>query len=291
MLKRLLKELSHRVRTSLNESFVAIGDVKTHPFEVCPPAPKIPASRIILGYMSVDKRNGGCGVIFEDKLYVWGGQTLDIDEPEDRPDGGPAQRPVEIITSLPRPEDDYPFDILDLTHMVWSQETTSARHEDREDEEIPDVGLGSSLVVYPETKCFLLFGGLNELHFDNKVYRIFPGEWMWDRIEPSSDVVPTPRYITGVIIHNNRLCVFGGVSGPIREGADKGARYAPSHNAEGVKLMYGWNNEYFEMDLETSEFKCFTRTCTEEYLEGPKCIPYYKLPLVLFGMVNRRGFY
>jgi len=25
----------------------------------------------------IDKRNGGCGVIFENKLYVWGGESVD----------------------------------------------------------------------------------------------------------------------------------------------------------------------------------------------------------------------
>ena len=126
--------------------------------------------------MEPDKRNGGCGVIYNDKLYVWGGQTLDIEQPdadlELEEDGEPLAA-VEVVTSLPRPDDDNrPFDVLDLSRIVWSPQTTSARHEDKEEYEIPNLGLGSSLVLDPVAECFILFGGLNELRFDAKVYRI-----------------------------------------------------------------------------------------------------------------------
>ena len=207
--------------------------------------------------MEPDKRNGGCGVIFNDKLYVWGGQTLDVEQPdaelELEEDDEPLEA-VEVVTSLPRPDDvNHPFDVLDLSRMVWSQVTTSARHADKEKYEIPNLGLGSSLLLDPEAECFLLFGGFNELQFDAKVYRIFPGVWEWDVIEPSSDITPTPRYLAGVLIHNNRLCVFGGVSGPITDGVDYGATHVPTRDSNGALLDYGWNNEYFEMDLSTSK--------------------------------------
>lgn len=206
----------------------------------------------------IDKRNGGCGVIFEDKLYVWGGQTLDIEPPDEdlelEEDDEPLET-MEVITNLPRPNDDdgRPFDVLDLSRMLWSRQKTTAKHEDRGNEEIPDLGLGSSLVLNPEAECFILFGGLNDLHFDAKVHRIFPGLWEWDIVEPSTNISPTPRYLTGVIIHNNRLCVFGGVSVPIQDGVDPGARYVAKRDTNGAVLDYGWNNEYFEMDLSTSK--------------------------------------
>lgn len=205
--------------------------------------------------MEPDKRNGGCGVIFDDKLYVWGGQTLDIEPPDENLELEGDDEPLEIITSLPRPDDDnHPFDVLDLSRMTWNRQRTTAKHAEREDEEIPNFGLGSSLVLDPEEECFMLFGGLNELQFDNKVHRIYPGVWEWDIIEPSTDIAPTPRYLTGLIVHNNHLCVFGGVSGPlIQDGIDSGARYEPSHDTDGVEMDYGWNNEYFEMDLNTSK--------------------------------------
>ena len=207
--------------------------------------------------MEPDKRNGGCGVIFEDKLYVWGGQTLDIEQPDQSLALEGDNEPIEIVSSLPRPDDDdHPFDVLDLSRMTWSRQRTTAKHaeeEDEEMEEIPDLGLGSSLVLDPEAECFLLLGGLNELQFGNKVHRIFPGEWEWDIIQPSTEIAPTPRYLTGVIVHNNRLCVFGGVSLPIEDDIDNGARYEPSYDSDGVDRGYGWNNEYFEMDLKTSK--------------------------------------
>ena len=216
----------------------------------------------------MDKRNGGCGVIYDDKLHVWGGQTLDIEQPdadlELEEDDEPFEA-VEVVTSLPRPGDvNHPFDVLDLSQMVWSQQPTSARHEDKEDYEIPNLGLGSSLVLDPVAECFILFGGFNDLEFDAKVYRIFPGEWKWDVIEPSSNIVPTPRYLTGVIIHDNRLCVFGGVSVPITDGVDYGATYVSSRDSNDVIQNYGWNNEYFEMDLSTSKhlITCWGRELT-----------------------------
>ena len=183
-----------------------------------------------------DKRNGGCGVIFDDKLYMWGGETLDVLLPDDDLELEEGEEPleaVEVIENLPRPDDPkHPFDVLDLSRMAWSRQSTSAKHPGEEDdeippEEIPAVGLGSSFLLDPEAECFLLFSGYNDLQFDAKVYRIFPGEWKWDILEPATDVKPTPRYLTGAIIHNNRLCTFGGVSVPIRNGkvcAKKGGR-------------------------------------------------------------------
>ena len=202
-----------------------------------------------------DKRNGGCGVIFDDKLYVWGGNTLDVFPPDDDLELEEGEEPlgaVEVITDLPRPDDpEHPFDVLDLSRMAWSRQSTSAKHPDKEDEEIPALGLGSSLVLDPEAECFLLFGGLNDLQFDANVRRIFPGEWKWDIIQPATDVKPTPRYLTGAIIHNNRLCIFAGVSGPIENEVDSDATYVPTQDANHVVQDYGWNNEYFEMDLHT----------------------------------------
>ena len=217
-----------------------------------------------------DKRNGGCGVIYDDKLYVWGGQSADILPPD--PEMG-LDKPMKVIVNMPRSNDpDHPFDVLDLKSMTWSRQTTSARNppaskekeededdsddddsEDDEESEIPDLGLGSSIVLDPVAECFLLISGMNDLKFSNDVYRIFPGEWKWDIIQPSTDVKPAPRYLTGVIVHRNRLYVFGGVSLDIVPSADCDATYVPSTDSDGHPNEYGWNNEYFEMDLETSD--------------------------------------
>ena len=272
MLKRLLNEVSVCARTSLKEIFFSLcvlavisqrGELASELETVFKKivfgnAPSGRAeSNHYRGHMEPDKRNGGCGVIFNDKLYVWGGQTLDVEQPDvelELEEGDEPLEAVEVVTSLPRPDDvSHPFDVLDLSRMVWSQVTTSARHADKEKYEIPNLGLGSSLLLDPEAECFLLFGGFNELQFDAKVYRIFPGVWEWDVIEPSSDITPTPRYLAGVLIHNNRLCVFGGVSGPITDGVDYGATHVPTRDSNGALLDYGWNNEYFEMDLSTSK--------------------------------------
>ena len=199
-----------------------------------------------------DKRNGGCGVIFKDKLYVWGGQTVDkLDLGLELEEGEEAWEDMDIIEDLPRSHDpDHPFDVLDLSRVVWSRQPTEPTSG--EDNEIPALGLGSSLVLEPESECFLLFSGYNDLKFDAEVYRIFPGDWKWKIIKPATEMKPTPRYLTGVIVHHNRLCIFGGVSSNIRPGQDQCAHYVAKME-NGIALDYGWNNEYYELDLQTSE--------------------------------------
>ena len=65
--------------------------------------------------VTIDKRNGGCGVIFENKLYVWGGNTTDrhcpykdlvLSSDSEEENGAPAFDPnlvVERAVILPRP--------------------------------------------------------------------------------------------------------------------------------------------------------------------------------------------
>lgn len=62
----------------------------------------------------------------------------------------------------------------------------------------------------------------------------------------------TSRYLTGVLLHESRLCVLGGVGTDIVKTAegqpqDLGAHYAVAYTqGQG----FGWNNEYYEFDIE-----------------------------------------
>ena len=71
------------------------------------------------------------------------------------------------------------------------------------------------------------------------------------------------RYLTGVVVHKSHMCVLGGVGTNIvkRNGIaqDPGAKYVVAH-AQGEG--FGWNNEYYEFDMESG--KIFT----DFYLEG-----------------------
>ena len=60
------------------------------------------------------------------------------------------------------------------------------------------------------------------------------------------------RYLTAVLIHKSRLCVFGGVGTDIVKingiAQDLGATYIVAHSqGEG----FGWNNEYYEFNMES----------------------------------------
>jgi len=75
--------------------------------------------------------------------------------------------------------------------------------------------------------------------------------FLW-QVQPTTLVKPSPRYLTGVVVHQDRLCMFGGVGPDIVRGQDPGARYQP--NVEnGVVREFGWNNEYYEFNMKTRE--------------------------------------
>jgi hypothetical protein len=102
-----------------------------------------------------------------------------------------------------------------------------------------------------------LFGGWNNGHFDAEVYRIQVDDWHWQKVEiPSGNMKPSGRYLTGVLIHKSRLCVLGGVGKSIiktanGEAQDLGADYTVAYTqGEG----FGWNNEYYEFNMEADEW-------------------------------------
>lgn len=212
--------------------------------------------------LEVEKRNGGCGVVFEGKLYIWGGETtrretlLDLigaaDGEGEEEEG--LSDPYDVVVTLPCPDDNdgehplMPFDVFDFQTHLWSRQPTSG-------EVIPSVGLGSSLVVHLPSRSFVLHGGWNGGSFDSEVYRVSADTWRWVLMEPSTPVKPTPRYLTGVVVHRDRLCVFGGVSPDIKSDPhDPGAEYVEYVDPKsGDGLGFGWNNEYFEFEFSSSE--------------------------------------
>ena len=90
---------------------------------------------------NIYRRNGGCGVVAEAKLYVWGGEGAeqrplvpDSDSEED--DFAKAQvGGIWSVTVLPPPRiADYPFDVYDMHTCTWSRQMTSG--------DVPLLGLG-----------------------------------------------------------------------------------------------------------------------------------------------------
>jgi len=97
--------------------------------------------------------------------------------------------------------------------------------------------------------------------------------FLW-QVKPATTVKPSPRYLTGVVLHQDRLCMFGGAGHNIVTGQDPGAKYQPREEENGVVHDLGWNNEYYEFNLKTCE--CIS-------------ILMFRFPIILVLCVQARG--
>ena len=183
-----------------------------------------------------ERRNGGCGVIVKEKLFVWGGQTE-------------CREKVGGMRYLPYSKT-HPFDVWDFLTQTWSHQPTSG--------DVPELGIGSSLIAYNE--WLYLYGGLTEYQenvFAGDIYRVSMNTFEWEKIEipPASitTIKPSPRYTMGIILYDHRLCMFGGVGPKIVEDQDLGAEWVKAVNRD--KGAFGWNNEYYEFDLKNGKLK------------------------------------
>lgn len=223
----------------------------------------------------LDRRNGGCGVILDNKLYVWGGNGTDIrypyrellqkqqeatssDEEDSEEDGDSDEEQldpdysIKTVVTLPRPKDpDHPFDVLDLATRTWYRQPTSGDY--------PTLGLGSSLNVHHPSRTIILFSGFDELQFDAEVYKVSPDtDWVWKKVEVMSEIKPSPRYLTGVVIYKDRMCIFGGVGKPIRRIGVPPTLQDPGgkeriYVEDGEARDYGWTSEYLEFLIKSGE--------------------------------------
>ena len=192
--------------------------------------------------LDIDKRNGGCGVVFDGKFYLWGGQTVDKLSVQEEDEEDSDVEEVEVPVDLPRNgTPGHPFDVLDTATCRWSRQPTGGTP--------PLLGLGSSLLVHRKSRSFFLFGGWNQGHFDNSVYRISTESWEWE-VAPSSGAAPSPRYCSGAVIYGSAVCVFAGVGPDIGSSIDKEAEY---HQYMNIGTGFGWNNEYLEFNFETGK--------------------------------------
>ena len=210
-----------------------------------------------------DRRNGGCGALINNRLYFWGGETedtlalsdIDDDEDEEQEDDSEEEegeeermKSIRVPVNLPRPPD-YSFDILDIPTRTWTQQPTKGFKEG----DVPALGIGSTLTYHPGTHSLYLYAGWNESNFDSEVYKVAIDEWIWTKLKQATSVKPSPRYLTAVVLHGDRLCMFGGVGPEIVHDQDPGAQYF-TYIAHGKTYTFGWNNEYYEFDVNTGEF-------------------------------------
>ena len=192
----------------------------------------------------------------EDKIPI----PVDSDE-EGEGEGEDEQQQefMYVVASLPRPsDDDHPFDVFDLTNLTWSKRNTLGVIN----QDVPSLGIGSRLSYHRPTNSILLFSGWNNRNFSSDVFCVSMTTWRWEVLMPEGVMKPSPRYRTGVLVHGNKLCTFGGVGLRIVENQDKGAEYKRYQNAD---WDYGWNNEYYEFDILESKFGLiFLLYCTAQ---------------------------
>ena len=143
------------------------------------------------------------------------------------------------------------FDVWDSKTQIWSHQPTSG--------DVPDLGLGSSLKSY--SRWLYLYGGLKECKvniFAGEIYRISMDTFKWEMIlvptASATAIKPSPRYTMGVILHDHKLCMFGGLGPEIVKDQDPGAKWVKAVNRD--EGSFGWNNEYYEFDLKKGRQSC-----------------------------------
>ena len=97
---------------------------------------------------NIYRRNGGCGVVAEAKLYVWGGEgaeqrPLEPESESEEDDFADDQTGgIWAVTVLPPPRlRDHPFDVYDMHTSTWSRQNTRG--------DVPLLGLGMALCMHP----------------------------------------------------------------------------------------------------------------------------------------------
>ena len=185
-------------------------------------------------------RNGGCAVVHNSLMFVWGGQSS---RKVDDEDSDAEDEDIIIPIDLPLEEDDNNvIDVFDIDAKLWWHYPTTG--------DVPRLGLGSSLCI--EGDHIYLYGGWNNYRFSSELYRLSLSTFEWSSIVPKTDVKPTPVYLTTALAYCNRICTFGGVGFRVSKEKQKenGAdydEYAPDPNP------WGWNNEYHEYDISAGE--------------------------------------
>ena len=178
-------------------------------------------------------------------MYLWGGQTSrrttsaeEYGADSDDSDG------EEIVVPVNLPKEDDPnnvIDVYDIGEKLWWHCPT---HGD-----VPRMGLGPRICVFGHS--LYLYGGWNKYNFNSDLYRLDLQTYEWRKVVLSSDVKPTPVYLTTMMVYEGRIITFGGVG--LRVSAEKlkegGADY---HQNSDKPQPWGKNNEYHEFSFKDS---------------------------------------
>ena len=186
-------------------------------------------------------RTGAAMTVTGDKMLVWGGFTQEIDgEGDDR-------CPVNI--PLPEEEDeDYPIEEYDIIERRWRRHKTTGKDGDKAN--IPAFGSGS--VMLSMGGLVYLFGGWNDQQFSNNVFRLDPVKMVWEKLEVRSGHPPVCKCYCGMVQHDGKLVVFGGIGTAGQAGRGGGAKYITCHDTK-ITYDYCWNNELHSFDPNTGQ--------------------------------------
>ena len=197
-------------------------------------------------------RTGAAMTILDDKMFVWGGYSQEIDGE------GDARVPVNV--QLPDEEeelDDYPaIEVYSITEHRWCRYKTSRKDDDDNESNVPVrvpvFGFGS--VMTGIEGMVYLFGGWNDQEFSNDVFRLDPVKMKWERLQSTGlgGNPPACKCHGGMVAHHssNKLVIFGGI-GAAKQGG--GAQYITCHDTS-VRYEYCWNNELHSFDPKTGEY-------------------------------------
>ena len=186
-------------------------------------------------------RTGAAMTVIGDKMLVWGGFTQEIEgEGDDR---------FPLNVPLPEEDDeDYPIEEYDVTENCWRRHKTTGRNGDEAN--IPAFGSGS--VMLSMGGLVYLFGGWNDQQFSNDVFRLDPTSMVWEKLKSRDGRQPVSKCHCGMVQHEGRLVIFGGIGAAGQPGRGGGAQYITCHDTK-VTYDYCWNNELHSFDPNTGE--------------------------------------
>lgn len=226
----------------------------------------------------VEGRNGSCGAILKDVIYVWGGETDRIQPGLEElwkldPSFPLIREPIQLPALEPTQENDSRcfacIDEYSLKERVWTHRLTFGEILD----DIPQLGRGCEIVeIYGD---LYVFSGYNAKIieketgskirygiFSNDVYHLNMTTYEWKRLKVVDNVhIPPPLYLCGVLGYKGKLCVFAGMTRYERLKLEDNERRTMNHIQDGAACkQYGpikdkfWTNEYFEFDVTKSMF-------------------------------------
>ena len=197
-------------------------------------------------------RTGAAMTIAGDKMLVWGGFTQEIEEE------GDDRFPVNI----PLPEEgdeDYPIEEYNITEKCWRRHKTAGK--DGDETNIPAFGSGS--VMISMGGLVYLFGGWSS----NGVYRLNLVDMEWEKLECRDGHPPVNKCFCGMVQHDGKLIIFGGIGAAGQAGRGGGAQYIACHDTA-VSYDYCWNNELHSFDPNTGKQQA--QICIDFCKKAPK---------------------